>query len=268
MQARSGFPPPRNASIHSLPPDNSFVPVSISSLIIPDNPPEALLRPQPFPNAIGPRVTLSTGLGSGTILGTPVLGTRPAVFDEILAKLGEPISKKRAARGSSLFESPGAKDEEDKDKDTAPVVNTMVVLPPKIEEQVDEEEVHGHETKKRKISDVAKGVNLNLSITDAVEDFLLEVADEFLESVVETSCKIAKHRGSTKLQVKDIQLHIEQGYEVHIPGYEADSIHIERLKTELKAAAAPPSAAPTRAARLAAVNNAKLGLPAGKVTVK
>lgn len=87
--------------------------------------------------------------------------------------------------------------------------------------------------------------------------FLLEIADEFLESVMDTGCRIAKHRGSQKLQVKDLQLTLERDYEVLVPGYDADAIHIERLRSELKAASNATSVAPTRAARLAAVNQAR-----------
>ena len=37
---------------------------------------------------------------------------------------------------------------------------------------------------------------------------LMQIADDFIESVVTASCKIAKHRKSSSLDVKDVQLHL------------------------------------------------------------
>ncbi|CAN7946396.1 unnamed protein product, partial [Ixodes pacificus] len=59
---------------------------------------------------------------------------------------------------------------------------------------------------KQRLQDLVKEVDPNEQLDDDVEELLLQIADEFIENVVTTSCLLAKHRKSTTLETKDVQL--------------------------------------------------------------
>ena len=55
------------------------------------------------------------------------------------------------------------------------------------------------------------GENSNLLLPSILQ-VLLQIADDFIESVVTSSCQLAKHRKSSTLEVKDVQLHLGINY--------------------------------------------------------
>jgi len=56
------------------------------------------------------------------------------------------------------------------------------------------------------------------------EDALLDVASEFLDSVTNFSARLARHRSSDSLDVKDLQLHLERHHQIRIPGFAGDDL--------------------------------------------
>lgn len=86
---------------------------------------------------------------------------------------------------------------------------------------------------KRKLSELVKTVGADegdgeTTIDGDVEELLLDLADEFVTNVTSFACRLAKHRKSDNLDVKDIQLHLEKNWNIRIPGYSSDEIRSVR----------------------------------------
>lgn len=47
-----------------------------------------------------------------------------------------------------------------------------------------------------------------LFIFIAFKKILLQIADDFIDNVINSSCQIAKHRKSNILEAKDVQFHL------------------------------------------------------------
>ncbi|KAI8968867.1 transcription initiation factor TFIID subunit A-domain-containing protein [Mycotypha africana] len=103
--------------------------------------------------------------------------------------------------------------------------NTLAPTPlkPASAPSLDSDGVHRVLTK-RKIQELVSQIDPAERLEPEVEDILLEIADEFIESVTTFACQLAKHRKSNTLEVKDVQLHLERNWNIRIPGFAADDI--------------------------------------------
>ncbi|KAJ7311434.1 transcription initiation factor TFIID subunit A-domain-containing protein [Mycena albidolilacea] len=106
----------------------------------------------------------------------------------------------------------------------------------------------GEMSMRRTIHDLVASVDPNVKIEPEVEDLLLSIADEFIDSVTNFSCRLAKHRGGDTLEVRDLQLHLERNHNIRIPGFSSDDtrISLSQASSAILPPAPPAAAAATK----------------------
>jgi transcription initiation factor TFIID subunit 12 len=61
-----------------------------------------------------------------------------------------------------------------------------------------------------------------------ISQAILQLADDFVDTVLTNACKLSKLRESPQLDIRDIQLILERNYNIRIPGYASDEVRTVR----------------------------------------
>ncbi|KAI5961503.1 hypothetical protein KGF57_001740 [Candida theae] len=82
---------------------------------------------------------------------------------------------------------------------------------------------------KRKLNELVTNLSVDQgdtkpTIDNDVEELFLDLADEFVSSVMGFSCNLAKHRKLDKVDMRDVQLSLERNWGIKVPGYMPDEI--------------------------------------------
>lgn len=86
---------------------------------------------------------------------------------------------------------------------------------------------------KRKLAEMANVIGVDegdskTTMEHDVEEVLLDLADEFVASVTAFACRIAKHRKVDKVDLRDVQLHLERNWNIRVPGSMTDDLKAPR----------------------------------------
>ncbi|CAO1944345.1 unnamed protein product [Urochloa humidicola] len=79
---------------------------------------------------------------------------------------------------------------------------------------------------KRSIHELVAQIDPNEKLDPEVEDILMDIAEDFVESVTTFACSLAKHRKSNTLEAKDVLLHAERSWNITLPGFSGDEIKL------------------------------------------
>ncbi|KAH9056558.1 transcription initiation factor TFIID subunit A-domain-containing protein [Lactarius vividus] len=95
----------------------------------------------------------------------------------------------------------------------------------------------GDASVRRSIQDLILSIDRNVKIDPRSKTFLLlDIANEFIDSVTNFGCRLAKHRGGNMLEVRESQPQLKRNHNIRIPGFASDLTPIALSQTGVEPA--------------------------------
>jgi len=69
-----------------------------------------------------------------------------------------------------------------------------------------------------RIRELIKEIDPNYGIESDAEEQILQLADDFLDKTIASSIRLAQHRGSKTLEVRDLQIILAKNFGIVVPG--------------------------------------------------
>ncbi|XP_053680720.1 transcription initiation factor TFIID subunit 12 [Anopheles nili] len=88
---------------------------------------------------------------------------------------------------------------------------------------------------KPRLQELVREIDPTEQLDEEVEELLLQIADDFVENTVNAACLLAKHRKVPKVEVRDVQLHLERNWNMWIPGFGTDELRPYKRATVTEA---------------------------------
>jgi transcription initiation factor TFIID subunit TAF12 len=71
--------------------------------------------------------------------------------------------------------------------------------------------------KQNALADICSELTSTETLDINVEKFLADMADNFLDTVLDSACQLAKHKKNDKVSIEDIAIAIEQNFDIYEP---------------------------------------------------
>ncbi|CAK1545642.1 unnamed protein product [Leptosia nina] len=75
-----------------------------------------------------------------------------------------------------------------------------------------------------RLQELVREVDPTVQLDEEVEEMLLQLADDFIDTSLNAACSLAKHRHAPSVELRDVQLHLERQWNMWIPGFGNDEL--------------------------------------------
>ncbi|CAD0204737.1 unnamed protein product [Chrysodeixis includens] len=75
-----------------------------------------------------------------------------------------------------------------------------------------------------RLQELVREVDPTVQLDEEVEEMLLQLADDFIDTALNAACAMAKHRHAPSVELRDVQMHLERQWNMWIPGFGNDEL--------------------------------------------